>query len=212
MKGCLATSTGNRVTMSDDTSWIGTGGSLSGMLDNGDTLWFSVLVNPHSTGTNPDFGFALSTDQGRDVNNVPLSNSGNGMGFRVKRGLRATIWNGGPASSSTQLSIAAGTVHLVVGEMIFGAGTDTINLYLPDTDLNLGAVVRSQTGDVDQTQFDTITFMNKAANPRDQVDEIRFGATAADVLPSNITAIPEPSSAALLSIFGTLALLRRRKN
>ena len=55
--------------------------------------------------------------------------------------------------------------------------TDTINIYLPDSNLNRGSAVSTQTATLDQTVFDTITFMNKAASPRDQIDEIRFGTT-----------------------------------
>jgi hypothetical protein len=181
--GSLTTS-GNKVTMSDDTSWASTGSTLNGLLDDDDTLWFSVLVTPHSVSTNPDFGFALATDRGNDSNNVPLqtANGGNGLGFRFKGGLKATAWSGGPASSAAGASVSGETTYLVVGEMIFGA-TDTINIYLPDTDLNLGSVVSTQTATLDQTAFNMITFMDKAADPRDEVDEIRFGATYADVTP-----------------------------
>ena len=186
--GTLATS-GNKVTMSDDTSWVDTGTTFDGLLDDGDTLWFSVLVRPHSLSTNPDFGFALATDKGNDSNNVPISNNGSGLGFRFKGGLKATAWSGGSPSSAGSVSgVSAGEVTLIVGRMTFGATSgdaDTIDIWLADEtrtfdEPNPGS---TQTAILDQTAFDTITFMNKAASPRDEVDEIRFGATSADVLP-----------------------------
>lgn len=205
--GSLPTS-GNRVTMSDDSSWTGTGTALDGALDDGDTLWFSVLVNPHSTSTNPDFGFAIGTDQLNDSNNVPMSGSGSGFGFRVKGGVRATAWVSGAATSGGSAGITAGQTILVVGELIFGATAgdlDTVNIYLPDTSLNLGSIVSSQTATFAQASFDTIAFSNKAASPRDQVDEIRFGTSFAAVSP-----VPEPGVFALVSLAG-LAVLRRRR-
>ena len=196
------TTNGNRVTMSDDSSWIGTGGAFDGFMDDGDTLWFSVLVNTRSS-TNPDFGFAIGTDRLTDSNSVPMANPGDGLGFRVKSGIRATAWSGTPSSSGAS-AYSEGTTILVVGEIIFGA-TDTINLYLPDTDLNQGSVVQTQTGTFTQSGFDTISFSDKAASPRDQVDEIRFGTSYADVTP-----VPEPS-VAWLGGLGAMLFLRRRR-
>ncbi|MFT6793142.1 MAG: hypothetical protein ACJAR1_001132 [Rubritalea sp.] len=206
--GSLAT-TGKRVTLSDDASGASTGSTLTGLLDDGDTLWFSVLVAKGAVDGNADFGFALGTDTGRDVNNVPLgtTNGGNGIGFRFKNGLKASTWSGGNSSvGGSGLSPVSETTYLIVGEMIFGA-TDTINLYLPDTDLTLGSIVSTQTATLDQTVFNRVTFMDKSSTPRDQVDEIRFGALSSDVL----VTVPEPSTTALLGL-GGLALLRRRRD
>jgi len=212
--GSLPTA-GNRVTMADDTSWFSTGSTLNGYLDNGDTLWFSVLTNTR-VGTNPDFGFVLGTDRGNDSNNIPLqtTNGGDGLGFRVKGnngGLIAASWEGGPVNNGTSTSVTAGETYLVVGEMIFGA-TDTINIYLPDTDLNLGSPVVTQTSILDQTEFDIITFMDKAASPRDQVDEIRFGTSYDDVI-GVIPAVPEPSTFLLagLGLMGLVWCGRRKR-
>ena len=138
------------------------------------------------------------------------ANGGNGLGFRVKGnngGLIAAQWTGGTISNGTGSSgLSSEGTYLIAGELIFGA-TDTINLYLPDTDLDLGVAVSTQTGTFDQTAFNTITFMNKANTLRDKIDEIRFGETYADVTPA---AVPEPGLSLLLSLAG-LGLLRRRR-
>ena len=182
---------------------------FSGFLDNGDTLWFSVVVNLGGISTNPDFGFALSSSGGSGSNLLPIGASETALGFRIKGndgGLKAAEWANTITTSGTtgNVGLSAGTTYLVVGEMTFGA-TDTINLYLPDVNLNLGSVVSTKTVTLDQTAFDTITFMAKGATPGDLVDEIRFGTTSADVLP-----VPEPGSLALLGLGGLMMIKRRR--
>lgn len=215
--GSLATE-GNRITMDDGRGAASTGTTLNGFLDNGDTLWFSTLISLNAIGGNADFGFALGTSNLSDSNNVPMNTDGSttpgeGLGFRFKGGLQATSWDNGAATSGSGASVSTTTLYLVVGEMIFGAAdtdADTINLYLADTDLNLGSVVSTRSAILDQTVFDTVTFANKADTTGDRLDEIRFGTTSNDVL----IAVPEPGSFALLG--GLLALtsvmLRRRRS
>lgn len=137
-----------------------------------------------------------------------MSSSGEGLGFRFKNGLQATSWDAGSATSGAGASVSTATLYLVVGQMIFGAGdadADIINLYLPDTNLNLGGIVSTRSAVLDQTVFNTVTFANKADTTGDRFDEIRFGATSDDVL-----VVPEPA-AALLGAIGSLLLLRRRR-
>lgn len=90
--------------------------------------------------------------------------------------------------------------RLVVGRITWGATEDTIDLFLPDTALTLGSVHSTLTVNVDQSGYDTISF---ARGDRVVMDEIRFGATALEVMP-----VPEPGSLALLGVGGALLALR----
>jgi MYXO-CTERM domain-containing protein len=96
--------------------------------------------------------------------------------------------------------------RFVVGRITWGATAsddDVIDIFLPDTNLNLGSVHSTLTVDVDQSGYDTISF---ARGDKVVMDEIRFGASYADVSP-----IPEPSAAALAGLLFGLGLLRRRR-
>jgi len=80
-----------------------------------------------------------------------------------------------------------------------------VTLYLPGTNLALGTAVSTSQGIIaDQSEFAKIGFSNLRADIT--VDEIRIGASYADVSP---IPIPLPR-AALLGAMGILLLLRRR--
>ena len=166
--------------------YASTDSSLSdaGLLNDGETLWFSMVVNtPISGGSNPDTGFAFATDRINGTNNIPLV-AGQGIGWAIKNdNLRACTWDNAK-NQDAGISVARNTVMLIVGQIVWGAdasSADTVNLYLPDTSLNLGSVVSSQTGVLDQANFDLITCGLKT-NTGLGIDEIRFGATYDDVL------------------------------
>ena len=90
-----------------------------------------------------------------------------------------------------------GETILAVGKITwgaFGVTNDVFELYLPDKDLNLGSVVSTLSGNFDQlgaanaaNAFDTIGFAGKRGatgeNNTPEIDEIRFAANGADVLP-----------------------------
>ena len=72
---------------------------------------------------------------------------------------------------------------LIVGRIEWGAtdlANETITLYAPDTSLALGTgKVWNTIAALDQSAFDTVAFELKGGGT---IDEIRFGATSADVL------------------------------
>jgi hypothetical protein len=193
--GAKATS-GNQVIYGDDgaTSFgnaacsvgIGSGLANAGLLNNGATLWFSVIVNtPTLAGSNPDTGFAIATNQLGSGNNLPIGAGGQAIGWTIKNGkLQASTWNGGEVVRGTNgPAVATNATIFVVGEITWGADSaaaDAINLYLPDTDLNLGSVRASTSAVLNEANFDTITSSLKS-NTGYGFDEIRFGATYEDV-------------------------------
>ncbi len=210
--GNLQTGSGGAASISNTNGYVSTGTSLSsaGLLNDGATLWFSFVVTTGGdVATNGDLGFAFGTDQIGTGNNIPVANSGTAFGVRFKNNqLRAALWTPGALAHQAGSSISASTTYLVAGKFTWGAGaTDKLEVYKVDTNLNMTLSSTYSAVDVNQSLFDTVSFGSKAATPAHFFDEIRFGATSADVLPSSV---PEPTSAFLGSI-GCLLLLRRRK-
>jgi hypothetical protein len=185
--------------------------TLSGLLDDGDVLWFSVLQRTTNNTSDDRFAFALSSDP--LVANTNFG-AGQGVGFAISNTGNLTARISTAASThSNGASIDRFSLQstiLIVGRITFGT-TDTMDLFLPGTNMDLGSVQSTVSAAVDQSLFDTVTFHTRlqgsttlGANTDVGLDEIRFGTTQADVL------IPEPSSA-LLGGLGLLVLLRRRR-
>jgi autotransporter-associated beta strand protein/VCBS repeat-containing protein len=187
--GSLPTS-GNQIEFSNGSGGNGGNGSIqaslgtalsdAGLLDDGATLWFSMILDsPVDGGPNPDTGFAIGTSSIIGTNNIPMAAGEQGIGFAIKNDqLRAAYWNTAKNQAAGQ-AIPRDTTMMVVGKITWGA-TDTIELFLPDTDLNLGNVVSTHSGAVNQALFDTVTFGLKTN--RFGFDELRFGGSYQDVL------------------------------
>jgi autotransporter-associated beta strand protein len=161
---------------------LGNDANDAGLLSDGATLWFSVVVTtPIDGGSNPDTGFAIGTDQLGSGNNLPMPSGGEGIGWTIKTDkLQATVWNTSLARTAGP-AVSRNTTILIVGEINWGAASDTINLYLPDTNLNKGSVKVSTSGALNQGAFTKITSSLKT-NTGYGFDEIRFGSTYEDVL------------------------------
>ena len=168
--------------------------ALRGMLDDGGELWFSFVAGFDGVNmTNQRFFFTIGTDGAYHVSNLAdLVNNGNGFGVSLvgqNSGTRvnplASYWSGGGRTTAAspnpgQIILANRTEALVVGQLLWGnGGPDTLNIYLPDTNLVLGAVRSTIQADLDQSAFDTLSF-KFGAGP--DIDEIRFGATYDDVI------------------------------
>jgi len=178
----------------------------NGLLADGATLWFSVLVGYDTGGnvTNSRLALALANNQFSGgnydywiVNDGPQLGSGVGLilGRTSSNGrVMAAQWRDnsygdnkesevlGTASSSLY---GAGEHGLIVGKIVWGASSDTIELYQPDTDLALPASpISTLTVSVDQSTYDTITF---ARGDKVVLDEIRFGASYDDVIGAGTT-------------------------
>ena len=191
-------------------------GSLAGngLLTDGAVLWFSVMQRTTNDTAHDGFALALGTDPLTTNTNFTAA-AAQGIGFAISNTGNLTARVSTAASTHAngtninRFSLAA--TILVVGRITWGAAGDTVDLYLPDTSMNLGAIQSSATGIIDQSAFDTLSFHTRwqgsttaGANTDVGLDEIRFGSTLGDVL------IPEPS-AALLGGLGLLALFRRRR-
>jgi hypothetical protein len=60
-----------------------------------------------------------------------------------------------------------------------------VKLYLPSTDLTLGSAVSTTSFNLNQSLFTRLSFSSKQDNLPNGWDEIRFGVSSADVLPTN---------------------------
>ena len=202
--------------------------STPGLLADGEELWFSLMMGYDSGGnrTNSRLTFVLGTESMSGANFAYYFPTAGATGLGVTLGrfgsngrivatqvrdstFGASGFGGnvyGTGQTTTVVPDSNGSLNvdyrLVVGRITWGASTDTIDIFLPDTNLNLGSVHSTLTVDVDQSGYDTISF---ARGDKMVMDEIRFGATSADVLP-----VPEPG-VALLGGLGVLAMLRRRR-
>jgi|GEM_PF-3265016 len=188
----------------------------AGLLNDGAHLWFSFIytVPVVATSTNSNFTFALGTAGLSTTGTLGAGQSA--VGFSISRNNRptASYWNNAIASGAkvnTQNNdFAVGTSHLIVGEIIWGASSETINIYLPGTNLAIPSVYDSVTtaGNINQNVpgYSVVSFggKNATANPQG-IDEIRFGASYQDVIGA-----PEPGSLALMGIGGLLIARRRR--
>lgn len=191
--------------------------STADLLDDGATLWFSYVFQKTSNGgSNEQSGFAFGTERVNPAfNGLNLSTAGDAFGvFTNSSSVIASSWanstgrTGGTGTANLQ---ALGTATLVIGKIVWNANSslaDTLTVYtraLDDiaTEPNSGGSTRSAI--LNQTAFDTISFGQRNSGGTQFYDEIRFGATFADVSP-----IPEPS-AALLGGLGMVVLLRRRR-
>lgn len=196
---------------------IGTTLSSNGLMGDGDVLWFSVIFDLEGQNTsNADINIALtnaakfnSSTFGERENLDGAANEGIGV-THSGGNIRAVYWDnagGRTESGATTLNIGRANPGsaLIAGKITWGAGSETIELYAPDTNLNLGSAITSLTTSSNLTQSN---FDNFAVQFKDNswIDEIRFGATSGDVLP-----IPEPSSSLLLGTCAALGLLRRRR-
>ena len=173
----------------------------NGLLDDGATLWFSVEMGFGTGGNtaNARLAFALANDQFNEGNyNYWINDDGEqlGSGIGVILGRLDTIIGsvaaaqfrdsasgdalaGNILGNTTDALYGEGEHGLIVGKIMWGSENDTIEIYQPDMDMNLGDPISTLTTTVDQSTFDTITW---ARGDSVAMDEIRFGENYAAVL------------------------------
>ena len=192
------------------------GSSLSdaGLLDDGATLWFSVIFDLEGQNiANADLSISLGTAGffpgvfGDRENLI----SGEGIGATHSRAvIQGVYWQDTDAdtiaervenSSTTVINGTGGnlTRALVVGRIDWGSDEtagETLTLYAPGEDLVLGdpTMAAWAVPALNQSAFNQLALQYKDTP---QFDEIRFGATAADVLPTASGPPVEPAIAAI---------------
>ena len=185
--------------------------AANGLLNDGATLWLSVVMGygPGGNVTNARLAVALANDNFSAGNyDYWIRNAGAQLGSGVGMVLGRFSVNGrvlpvrfrdlaagdGVAGNVNGVWTGAGTViganqyAMYVAQFTWGAtpgDPDTITVYQPDANLNLGAPISTLTNIfVDQASFDTLTF---ARGDVVVLDEIRMGATYGDVVPADVT-------------------------
>jgi len=148
---------------------IGTTLSDAGLLADGATLWFSMLVKPLDS-SNVSSQVMLGNSVG-ESNGVGINISNTRLDYRV-------VTNGlGANNVCSNGALSLLKTQLLVGKLTWGTGgaDDSFLLYLPGTDLTHSGASRSADPfNFDQSAFDEITiFMQNSGT----VDELRFGAT-----------------------------------
>ncbi len=224
--GQLAVANGN-----GNDVWVTTSSALgdAGLLNDGATLWFSYVYKKSAHGgSNEHSGFAFTTSRFTTGSSGPaLDAVGYGFGAYTQGTNMAAMSFSNSTTRATSGSVAledstpiASPTNndgfgetLIIGRMQWNADSglnDTLTLWtraLDDIATAPSAGGATQSALILQGQLDTITFAQRNSGGTQTYDEIRFGASFADVSP---IAIPEPSAALLVAI-GSLLLLRRRR-
>ena len=206
--------------------YVGIGGTtLNGLTGDSGELWMSLLYQAPTTGKirfTVGIGDTYVTSNG---NLNPSVTDAQAIGFSIPYNTQSAVpvmwetnnYDGGNVqnapsglASGSGLAIARdGATHMFVLHAEWGADgvtNDTLTLYTPGTDLVLGSAISTYEGIVSQDSFDTLFF--SADQSVGVLDEIRVGATYADVSPSPV---PEPSTTALIGLGGLALILRRRR-
>jgi autotransporter-associated beta strand protein len=179
--------------------------SGNGLLQDGATLWFSVIMGYDSGGnrTNSRLVFVLGSESMSTGNNSYFFPTAGATGLGVTLGRFSGV-NGrivatqvrdstfgtgfsgnvfGTGQTTNVLPSATNTnvdSTLVVGRITWGAVSDTIDLFLPGPDLALPVNPHSTlTVNVNQSDYDTITW---SRGDRVVMDEIRFGGSYSAVV------------------------------
>lgn len=174
----------------------------NGLLDDGATLWFSMLAGVDTGGnrSNSRIAVALSDGPFGSGNTDFFISGGTGVGLHLDNGIpRAATFpaDSGGATLATNNSpqYEVGAHGLIVGKITWGAtpgDPDTIELFTPGTDLAQPASpISTLTTTVDQTGYDTLTFRR---GDRVLLDEIRFAASYDDVIGADLLGPPDETA------------------
>lgn len=174
-----------------------------GLLDDGSTLWFSVMVGYEGSSFLKNFQMALANSS------MPLrsyiandgAELGTGLGvFMYEQEVYAAQYFDSSQGTSDAAplrgdwdELAAGTMkgtgRLIVGKITWGASSDTVEIYLLSDGVNLPEKASSTLiANVDQSKFDVLTFGRAGSLT---FDEVRFGATHQSVVQGTVEMSPD---------------------
>lgn len=160
--------------------------SQTALLTDGSTIWFSVLyVNDNSSVS----AFVIGTDVFNPVETWLLSSypdTGEGFGFGTEDGstIKAIAFDGTATPIIDDSGVTATSAKLIVGKITWAAAgtSDTLTLYdVTDVTTEPTTPIATVSADLDQSTFDLLALQHNGATA--VFDEIRFGATYADVSP-----------------------------
>ena len=172
----------------------------AGLLDDGATLWMSASMGLGSNAYTNALAFALSNNQFNTVaKNYAILDDGAELGrgvgimfyqWRPRAALFRDISTGSnkaPIIYGTQeannVKLGNNQHQFLVMKITWGATEDTLELYQVQSDMSLGDPCSVLTIDVDQSQFDTLTFTRQN---NVEMDEIRLGATYQSVIQGTV--------------------------
>jgi hypothetical protein len=146
---------------------------------NGQTRWYSFLMQPNLSGGSSNLGGYVQFNELK----LGLPQTGSPYSYY---GLRTTL-GGTTYNEATSTAASQGTTALVVAEVIFGS-TDTVNLWVDPTSFtNLGTPSKSWPVPAGKNFTPatsvTVTVANNNQYSEPTVDEIRYGLTSTAVLP-----------------------------
>jgi autotransporter-associated beta strand protein len=145
--------------------------NLAGRLDDGDEIWFSAITSV-SLGSPNGIVFKIGTDDG------------NSLGWALKQSsgtvVQAASWVNGTKTVAPASPVQVSAVSLVVGKITFGE-TDTVDVYLPDTNLTLGSPVATISAALDQSTFGFLKIQGGSGISH-WIDELRIGETYDDLI------------------------------
>lgn len=172
-------------------------------------LWVSFLMRWDGTASSTPGNFVL-----RLLDRDPSQTGGTGIGITystLTSTYRLSKVGGTASVAASQRTPVNGQVDLLVAQILYKAGTDTVNLFVDPT---LGTIPTTPDATLNLTMpsLADVTLTTGTAsdvNTTWSFDEFRIGNSDADVAP-----VPEPSAMALVAVcgFGFAAYrLRRRR-
>jgi hypothetical protein len=176
--------------------------SQTALLANGSTIWFSVLyVNTTSNVS----AFVIGTDTFDPTETWLLSSypdTGEGFGFGTENAdtIKAIAFDGTATPITVDSSVTAPTAKLIAGKIVWKAnGTNDVMYLYNVTDLTTEPTtpIATVSADLDQSTFDLVALQHNV--DRAVFDEIRIGATFADVTPYTFVVDTNPPMVTTLS-------------